>query len=49
MVELHTGDEQVIDQATEAVKTRLKSRTPKGETRRFNWTDGTKLLINLTL
>jgi hypothetical protein len=39
MVELPNGDEQVIDQATEAVKTRLKSRTPKGETIRFNWTD----------
>jgi hypothetical protein len=39
MVELPTGHEQAIDQATEAVKTRLKSRTPKGETRRFDWTD----------
>jgi len=39
MVELPKGDEQVINQATEAVKTRLKSRTPKDETRRFNWTD----------
>jgi hypothetical protein len=39
MVELPKGDEQAIDQATEALKTRLKSRTPKGETRRFNWTD----------
>jgi len=39
MVELPKGDEQVINQATEVVKTRLKSRTPKGETRCFNWTD----------
>jgi len=39
MVELPKGNEQVIDQATEVVKTRLKSRTPKGETRCFNWTD----------
>jgi len=39
MVELPKGDEQAIDQATEALKIRLKSRTPKGETRRFSWTD----------
>ena len=39
MVELPKGDEQAIDQATEALKTRLKSRTPKSETRRFSWTD----------
>ena len=32
IVGLPKGNEQVIDQATEVVKTRLKSRTPKGET-----------------
>lgn len=39
MVGLRKGDEIAINEASSAIKAKLKAKTPQGETIRFNWID----------
>jgi hypothetical protein len=39
MAGLREGDEIAINEASSAIKAKLKAKTPQGETRRFNWID----------
>jgi hypothetical protein len=39
MVGLRKCDEIAINEASSAIKAKLKAKTPQGQTRRFNWID----------